>query len=147
MGNRRTALILGSVIVVALALLGGWVLMSPDNLPSILTELTDPAAIQNTIQVRETGILTSENYAGHRLRVIRGWLKNISDKPVRMVDVKMVFTDFEGKPVQESVHRAFEPTQKPLVPGTEYRFEVNFENLPRSWNYRLPVIQVVKVGY
>ena len=90
---------------------------------------------------------TSENYVGHRLRVIRGWLKNVSDKPVRSVDAKFTFTDFDGKPVQETVNRVFEPFQKPIDPGTSYRFEVNFENLPRTWNYRVPVVEVVKIGY
>ena len=149
MGDKRTALIIGGLIVVALGLVAGWALTAPDSTPSKLTELTDPASIQNVIQLNadQVGILTSENYVGHRLRVIRGWLKNVSDKPVRTIDVKFTFTDYDGKPVQESVQRAFEITQKPLLPGTEYRFDINFENLPRTWNYRVPVTQVVKVGY
>src|SRR5689334_19788046 len=117
MGDKRTVFIIGGLIVVALALVLGWAYTSPDPSPS-LTEITDPAAIQNAIQLTDTGILTSENYVGHRLRVIRGWLKNVSDKPIRMVDVKFTFTDYDGKPVQESVNRAFEPIQKPIDPGT-----------------------------
>ena len=147
MDDKRTAFIIGGLIVVAVGLVASWALTTPGNLPSTLTELTDPAAIQNTIQVHEVGILTSENYVGHRLRVVRGWLKNLSDEPIRTVDVKFTFTDYDGMPVQESVHRVFEPTQKPIDPGTEYRFDINYENLPRNWNYRIPVTEVVKVGY
>ena len=146
MGNMRTVFIIGGLIAVALSLVLAWAYTSPDTAPQ-LSEITDPATIQNAIQLTDTGILTSENYVGHRLRVIRGWLKNVSDKPIRMVEVKFTFTDFDGKPIQESVHRAFEPTQKPIDPGTSYRFEINFENLPRTWNYRIPITEVVKVGY
>jgi len=146
MGDKRTVFIIGGLIVVALALILGWAYTSPDAAPS-LTEITDPSAIQSAIQLTDTGILTSETYFGHRIRVIRGWLKNVSDKPIRMVDVKFTFTDYDGKPIQESVHRAFEPIQKPIGPGTSYRFEINFENLPRTWNYRIPITEVVKVGY
>ena len=147
MGEKRTVLIIGAVIVIALGLVGAWAVTSKSDAPSTLTELTDRAAIQNTIELNEVNILTSQNYVGHRLRVIRGWLKNVSDKPVRMVEVKFTFTDYDGKPVQESVHRTFNPNQKPIDPGTQYRFDVNFENLPSNWNYRIPVTEVVKVGY
>ena len=146
MGDKRTILIVGGVMAVALGLVGAWSVTSSDA-PATLEEVTDPAAIQSMIQLGDVNILTSENYVGHRLRVIQGWLKNISDKPIRMVEVKFTFTDYDGKPVQESVHRTFEPTQRPIDPGTEYRYDINFENLPRNWNYRIPVTEVVKIGY
>jgi hypothetical protein len=146
MGDKRTILIVGGVMAVALGLVGAWSVTSSDA-PATLVEVTDAAAIQSMIQLGDVNILTSENYVGHRLRVIQGWLKNISDKPIRMVEVKFTFTDYDGKPVQESVHRTFEPTQRPIDPGTEYRYDINFENLPRNWNYRIPVTEIVKIGY
>ena len=73
-------------------------------------------------------------------------MKNISYKPIRMVEVKMVFTDFDGKPVEEYSQKVLETHQKPLAPGQEFRFEVRLENLPRTWNYRIPVTEVTKVG-
>ena len=146
MGDKRTILIVGGVMAVALGLVGAWSVTSSDA-PATLVEVTDAAAIQSMIQLGDVNSLTSENYVGHRLRVIQGWLKNISDKPIRMVEVKFTFTDYDGKPVQESVHRTFEPTQRPIDPGTEYRYDINFENLPRNWNYRIPVTEIVKIGY
>ena len=146
MGDKRTAFIIGGLVVVAVGLIFIWAYSSSDRAPA-LTEVSDASTIQNAVQLTDTGILTSENYVGHRLRVIRGWLKNVSDKPIRMVEVKFTFTDYDGKPIQESVNRAFEPTQKPIDPGSSYRFEINFENLPRTWNYRVPVTEVVKLGY
>jgi hypothetical protein len=59
----------------------------------------------------------------------------------------MTFTDYEGKTIQESTHTAFDPRHRLLDPGDQYRFEVNFENLPKSWNYHVPNTQIVKVGY
>jgi hypothetical protein len=35
----------------------------------------------------------------------------------------------------------------PLNPGGQFRFEVNFENLPRTWNYHVPITKIVRVGY
>ena len=113
-----------------------------------MTEIKDPASIQNTIELTHLSILTSDTYAGNiRIRNITGLLKNISTMPVRKIDLKMTFTDYDGKTIQESTHTAFSPRKKPLEPGTQFRFEVNFENLPRSWNYHVPITQIVSVSY
>lgn len=146
MANKQTILIVGGLIVVAMSLIGAWALSSSSG-AGPLTEVGDPAVIQDMIKIGDVNILTSENFVGHRIRVIQGWLKNGSDKPIRMVEVKFTFTDFEGKPVQDSIHRVFEPRQRPIDPGMEYRFDVNFENLPRTWNYRIPITEIAKIGY
>jgi hypothetical protein len=64
-----------------------------------------------------------------------------------MAEVKMVFTDFSGKPIFDYSQRVLDRSQKPLPAGTESRFEVRQENLPRGWNYRVPVTEVTKIGY
>ena len=147
MAEKRTAIIIGSLVIVAVVFMAGWVLTAPETAPDALAEITNPTDVQSAVLLDSVSILTGENYFGHRVRVIRGWLTNLSDRPIRMVEVKFTFTDYEGKPVQESVHRTFEPSQRPIDPGTKYRFDINFENLPREWNYRIPVTEVVKVGF
>ena len=152
MEERRSAIIIGGCIAVIVGLVLAWALApsSRDQLAlsiTTLNEITDSALIQNHVHLSHISIATSENYFGQKVRLIQGVLKNVSDKPLRLVDVKMVFTDYEGKPVHESVQNAFDVTRKPLTPGGEYRFEVGFENLPRNWNYRIPITDIVKVAY
>jgi hypothetical protein len=148
--ERRSILIIGGAVFIALAVFVGWSLGPGRSVSgtSNLTEIKDPTAIQNTVELTHLSILTSDTYAGNiRIRNITGLLKNISTRPIRKIDLKMTFTDYEGKTIQESTHTAFSPRKKPLDPGTQFRFEVNFENLPRSWNYRVPITQIVSVGY
>lgn len=150
MSERRSAIIIIATIVVVLGLVLAWAFFpsAQDDLAAApLTEITDTADVQNHIQLSHLGIATSENYFGQRIRIIGGTLKNTSDKPIRMVEVKMVFTDYDGKPVHEYSQRVFQRTQRPLAPGSRYRFEVRFENLPRTWNYRVPITEVTKIGY
>jgi|SRR6187399_253486 len=148
--ERRSILIIGGAVFLAIALFVGWN-FGPGrstNVSSALTEITDPSTIQSTVELSRLSILTSETYAGNiRIRNITGLLKNVSPMPIRRIDLKMTFTDNQGKTVQESTHTAFSPRRKPLDPGTQFRFEVNFENLPRTWNYRVPMTQIVRVGY
>ena len=66
---------------------------------------------------------------------------------LRLVDVKMTFLDSDKKPIHDEVRPAFELKQRALQPGTEYRFEIPFENPPRTWNYIVPNTEPVRVAY
>jgi Protein of unknown function (DUF3426) len=150
MGEHRRTI----VIVASLVLLGGfviaWIFIGPardEVAASPLVEVSDPSAIQSSTQLTHLSIATSENFAKQKIYVISAYLKNAADKPMRMAEVKMTFMDYDGKPVQEYTQKVLDRNQKPLLPGTEFRFEIRQENLPRSWNYRVPVTQVTKVGY
>lgn len=148
--ERRSILIIGGAVLIGLAVFVGWSLGPGRSLneSSKLTEITDPATIRSTVELTHLSILTSDTFAGNiRIRNITGLLKNISTTPIRKIDLKMTFTDYDGKTIQESTHTAFSPRKRPLDPGTQFRFEVNFENLPKSWNYHVPNTQVVSVAY
>ena len=149
-GERRSAIIISATVAVVagLALILGLGYLSPDEAaPAPRTEITDAATIQNHVQLFHIGIATSENYAGQKIRVIGANLKNTSGKTLRVIDVKMVFTDFGGKPIHEYSERVLRQNQRPLVPGEEFRFEIRQENLPRTWNYRVPVTEVTKIAF
>ena len=115
--------------------------------PPGITEIEQPADIEAAVKLDQVGILTSTNFLGHKIYVVRGTLKNISAMALRSIDVKMSFVDHSGKPIHEEVHTAFDLKQRPLEPGTDYQFEINFENLPKTWNYRVPKVTVVKASY
>jgi len=148
--ERRSILIIGGAVLIGLAVLVGWS-VGPGRSrseSSKLTEVTDPAAIRNTVELTHLSIATSDTFAGNiRIRNITGLLKNISSTPIRKIDLRMIFTDYDGKTIQESTHTAFSPSKRPLDPGTQFRFEINFENLPKSWNYHVPITQIVSVAY
>src|SRR5437667_9777435 len=137
MGEHRSILIIGASIAVVVGILLVWVLApsARNNVSSVpLTEISDTATIQNYLQLSHLSIATSENFARQRIYVISGYLKNVSDKPVRMAELKMVFTDFDGKPILDYKPRVLDQNQKPLPPGVELRFKVRQENAPQGWN-------------
>ena len=151
MGERRPAIIIAGCLAVLACLAAAWILVPAggEQVPEAidLQEVTESAEIQSHVELSHISIATSTNYVGHKIYLIHGVLKNVSTKPLRAVEARMTFTDFEGKPVDESVQQVFEAKQRPLLPGAEYRFESGFENLPKTWNYRVPVIELVKVSY
>src|SRR6188474_69189 len=101
MVENRSSIFLASILLVV-GLVVGWAFVTSgqqetSNAP--LTEISDRAAIQNSIQLSHLSIATSENFARQKIYVISSYLKNVSDKPLRMAEVKMTFTDFDGKPI------------------------------------------------
>lgn len=148
--DRRAIAIISVTIAVVVGLIAAWA-YSPDGrnpeADAPVNEVADPAVIKAAIEVTRLGIATSENYVGHRIRLVGCTVKNNSDKPIRMIEVKMVFKDFDGNTVHEYTQRVLQPTQKPVAPGTTYRFEIGFENLPRTWNYHVPDTEITKIGY
>jgi hypothetical protein len=149
MGEHRSIIIIAGSIVLIIGLMVGWALISSgqQEKTALQTEVSDAAVIQNSAPLSHLSIATSENFARQRIYVISGYLKNVSDKPLRMAEVKMTFTDFDGKSIHEYSQKVLSPNQKPVAPGDEFRFEVRQENLPRGWNYRVPITEITKLGY
>jgi len=149
MGENRTAILIGGaiVVVVGVFLLWAFVPSAQDKSAAPLTEISDAGAVQNSVQLSHLSIATSENFARQKIYVISGYLKNVSDKPLRMAEIKMAFTDFDGKTILNYSQKVLDRNQKPLPPDVEFRFEVRQENLPHGWNYRVPITEVSKIGY
>jgi len=147
--KRPVTIALGFTLVAAIAILLAWGVspsVAPDT-PQKLTEVTEKSELQKVIELSHLGILTSTNYLGHRIYTVRATLRNVSASPIRLVDVKMTFRDTQKSTIKEEVHPAFELRRPPLEPGTEYRFEIPFENPPKTWDYHVPDTEVVRVGY
>jgi Protein of unknown function (DUF3426) len=149
MGEYRSTIIIAVSIVLIVGLVVGWTFISSgqQERSSPLTEVTDKDVIQRSSELSHLNIATSENFARQKIYVVSAYLKNVSEKPLRSAEVKMTFTDFDGKPIREYNQKILNPNQNPIPPGTEFQFEVRQENLPRGWNYRVPVTEVTKLGY
>jgi Protein of unknown function (DUF3426) len=149
MGEHRSTIIIATSIILIVGLVVGWTFISSGqqerSLP--LTEVTDKDVIQRSAELSHLNIATSENFARQKIYVVSAYLKNRSEKPLRSAEVKMTFTDFDSKPIREYSQKILNPNQKPIPPGTEFQFEVRQENLPRGWNYRVPVTEITKLGY
>jgi hypothetical protein len=150
MGEHRSTIIITASVLLIAGLAAGWAFISSGKdaaSAAPLVEISDTAAIQNSVELTHVSIATAENFAKQKIYVVSAYLKNVSGKPLRTAEVKMVFTGFDGKAVHEYAQRVLDRNQKPLPPGEQFRFEVRQENMPRGWNYRIPITEITKVGY
>jgi len=147
--KQPVAIAIGLAVVAVIGVVFAWSL-APRATPSVppgLTEVTDPAELPKLMELTHLNILTSTNYLGHRIYTVRATLRNISTSAIRLVDVKLTFRDGQKQVIQQENHPAFEPKQSPLEPGTEYTFDIPFENPPRTWNYHVPDTEIVRLAY
>src|SRR5215831_12804923 len=120
MGEHRSTIIVVASLVLLVGLVLAWVFVAPahnDLAGSPLVEVSDSAAVQSSSEISHLSIATSENFARQKIYVISANLKNLSSKPLRMAEVKMVFTDYDGKPIHEYTQKILDRNQKPLSPG------------------------------
>ena len=142
----QTRIIIGGFLLFGLGLIGLWSAASQpppaDTQPLVFIE--DEADFSDYVELPRLGILTSTNYVGHRIRVIEGTVGNVSERTLRAVELNVAFNDFDGGVVLESREQGL---RSPLLPGEERRYSFRFENLPPEWNYRVPEVRVIRIGY
>ena len=142
----RSVLIIGGTVAVSIALIGIWATSSrpPASEQVPITFVEDPALLGSYVELDGLNIATAENFVGHRIRVIGGSVRNASEQTLRSVGLYLAFQNYDGETVQESEGEAL---RTPLPPGESREYEFRFENLPDAWNFRIPVINVRRVGY
>jgi hypothetical protein len=146
MGMTRSVLIVGGTVAVGLALIGLLALSSrpPASERGPVTYVEDPEALRGLIALERMGIATAENFVGHRIRVIEGTVRNVSDRPIRSIELHLEFKGDDGATIFASDGEALRMS---LPPGEARRYEFRFENLSEEWNFRIPEVTVRRVGY
>jgi hypothetical protein len=142
----RSAVIVGSSVLVGLGLIGLWALSSrpPVEERAPISYVDDPASIGTALELDRLGILTAENFVGNRIRIIEGSFRNTGDRTIRSVELHLAFHDSAGAVVYEETGEAL----RVALPADETRrYEFRFENLPETWNFRIPTVTVARLGY
>lgn len=141
----RSSLIIGLTVAVALGLIGTWAGLSGPTGRRTPQEFIDTDdELLRWVELERVGILTSENFVGHRIRVVEGVLTNLGDRTLLSVELSVTFRSVEGEAVLESIEEAL---RTPLGPGARRLYEFRFENLSPQWNFRVPDIAVERVGF
>ena len=142
----QTRIIIGAFLLFGLGLIGLWALASQptaaDTEPLVLVD--NEADFSSYAELPRLGILTSTNFVGHRIRIIEGTIRNVSEQTLRSVELNLAFNSFDGDVVLESDEQGL---GSPLPPGQERRYTFRFENLPADWNYRVPDVEIIQIGY
>lgn len=146
MSLMRSVVIVGGTVAVGLGLIVFWALMSqpPPAERGPLTYIEASSAASGFVELGEVGIAVAENFIGNRIFFVRGSVRNISQQPLRSIELGIAFQDYAGTPVHEFVG---EGLRSPLQPDETGSYEFSFEDLPAEWNYAAPQVEVLRVGH
>jgi len=84
----------------------------------------------------------TESYAKQVLTEIEGNITNNGNRTVARVEVNCIFYDAYGQMVRRE-REAIVRTS--LAPGQTHRFRLAFDDIPESWNNRMPQLVIAQV--
>ena len=153
---KRPAFGLPHVVMIALVLAGGGVLAYLEyapHKPAAQAPLTPEArAYIGNLKLSDVGMKAAKNYFSQVVVEIAGNITNAGDRNLDTVEIYCVFKDSYGQTTLRQ-RVPIVSTQivngKPggLKPGETKSFRLPFDNLPESWNQKMPQLVIASVKF
>jgi hypothetical protein len=81
------------------------------------------------------------------ITTIKGKIKNIGTRNVSTILVTCVFHDVYKQVIKREVVSLAGPKTGPLPPEAIKSFEVNFDDIPETWNQTLPDLVIAEIKF
>jgi hypothetical protein len=103
---------------------------------------------KNQLELSQIGLAKGENYLGHEVFYVEGFVRNSGPRVVQRIELLFLFKDSLNQVVLKEVRKAVDyKGGKGLEPQKSTNFQVAFERLPRDWNYVVPEVQINSVSF
>ena len=104
----------------------------------------DAKAYARNLQLSEVTLKATESYAKQTVTEIEGKITNSGDRAIRHAEVSCIFYDRYGQVVK----RERVPIIKTILgPGETRAFRLPFDDLPESWNSRMPQLVIAGIDF
>jgi hypothetical protein len=104
-------------------------------------------AYVSKIQFENISLSRAENFIHQEVTTLSGDLVNSGTRPLRDVELAIVFSDELEQVVLRENRSPFGPGSIPLAPGGRREFEISLEHIPSSWNMQVPQIAVSGIQF
>jgi hypothetical protein len=137
--------------ILALVLIGTgvfWYMRWADARRPQMLELT-PEAKQyvHHLQLSDVEIKAHESYMKQLVVEIHGKIGNGGDRTLKTVDLNCVFYDGYGEVILRERVSIVTERAGGLAPGETKPFRLPFDNLPDTWNHRLPQLVIAGIRF
>ncbi|MCU1337348.1 MAG: hypothetical protein JWO19_2929 [Bryobacterales bacterium] len=149
--RKRQLLGLPLVVLIALVLAGAGVVayleLAPRN-PAAEVPLTPEArAYVGNLKLADVGMKGTKNYFGQMVVEIAGNITNAGDRDLDTVELYCVFQDGYGQMALRQRVPIVSPKMGGLKPGETKSFRLPFDNMPESWNQKMPQLVIASVKF
>jgi len=142
---------LPQVVLIALVLAGGGVvayLELASKKPAAEAPLTPEArAYVGNLKLADVGMKAAKNYFSQVVVEISGNITNAGARNLDTVEIYCVFQDYYGQVTLRQRVPIVNPKMGGLKPGETKSFRLPFDNLPESWNQKMPQLVIASVKF
>ena len=117
---------------------------APPDVP-ILTK--EAAAYLPNLQLADVEMQAAENYLNQTTTTITGKITNAGPRTLRLVEINCVFKDQIGQTVLRERVAIVGRKTGPVATNQTRPFELNFDNIPVSWNQVLPDLVISQIQF
>lgn len=145
MGGNRIPIL--AALVVALSV-WGYFTYGPKPKPPAPPVLTAEAkAYLQFLPLSDVGMEAADSELKISVTTIRGKITNTGTQTVSNILVRCVFHDVYGQVIKRELVSLAQPKTGPLVPQSIKSFEVNFDDIPESWNQTMPDLVIAEIKF
>jgi hypothetical protein len=113
--------------------------------PPVLT--TEAKAYLQYLPLSDVSMEAAEAELKMSVTTIKGKIKNMGDRTVSSILVTCVFHDVYGQVIKREMVSLAGPRTGPLTPQSIKSFEVNFDNIPDTWNQTMPDLVIAEIKF
>jgi len=141
------SLVMGLAGVLIVGVLG-WLTFGPKPGAAPPPQLTPEArAYRVNLKLSEVHMQAAESFAQGRLVQILGKITNVGPRPVKLVEVTCVFSDYAQREVARERVFVVGGAAGGLLPGETKPFRLAFDTLPENWNQIMPSFRIAQIQF
>jgi hypothetical protein len=149
--SRERGIGTATFTILALVLIGTgmfWYMRWTDSRRPQMLELTPEAKqyVQH-LQLSDVEIKAHESYMRQRVVEIHGKIGNGGDRHLKTIELNCVFYDMNGEAVVRERVSIVTERMGGLAPDEAKPFRLPFDNLPETWNHRLPQLVIAGIRF
>jgi hypothetical protein len=148
---KRQAFGLPQIVLVALVLAGGGVIAYLELAPqkrAVEAPLTPEArAYVKNLKLGDVDMKAAKNYFSQMVVEISGNITNTGDRNLDTVEIYCIFQDSYGQLTLRQRVPIVNPEMGGLKPAETKSFRLPFDNLPESWNQKMPGLVIASVKF
>ena len=148
---KRRAFGLPQIVLIALVIAGGGVIAYLEYAPhktAAEAPLTPEArAYVGNLKLGDVSMKAAKNYFSQMVVEIAGNITNAGDRNLDTVEIYCVFHDSYDQVTLRQRVAIVSPKIGGLKPGETKSFRLPFDNLPESWNQKMPQLVIASVKF
>jgi hypothetical protein len=99
------------------------------------------------LQIENITLSRAENFLHQEVTIVSAEITNMGTQPVFGLVVVTEFSDEMSQIVLREARPVLGKPAAMLAPGEKRLFEISFDNVPRSWNMRQPVLRISQLKF